>query len=201
MVGDKPCLEYSQLNLAKFRNALWAMPKTVRVKSIWHLPYDEAVRAFPKLTDASKRANKTLNADLSYLSTFAKEMVAVGHWPENFINSLGLAATVTRQQKSTGRIPWKPVHLETMFRSPIYVGNAGSQRRLNEGGVGSWSKAPVRLRESGLGKLPFVEPRKSGSYTPLRQPSSDLGSLAGPGSARWRWDSQCWFAGMISSGR
>lgn len=135
MVGDKPCLEYSQLDLAKFRNALWAMPKTVRVQSIWHLPYNEAIKQFPKLTDVNKRANKTLNKDLSYMSTFAKEMVAVGHWPENFINPLGLAATVTRQQKSSGRIPWKPAHLETMFRSPIYVGNAGSQRRLKEGGV------------------------------------------------------------------
>jgi integrase len=134
-IGDKPCLEYSQADVARFRDALWSMPKTVRVKSIWHVPYEQAVRAFPKLTDANKRSNKTLNKDLSYMSTFAKEMVAVGHWPENFINPLGLAVTVTRQQKSSGRIPWKPAHLEAMFRSPIYRGNAGSQRRLKDGSV------------------------------------------------------------------
>ncbi|PVE54373.1 MULTISPECIES: hypothetical protein [Bacteria] len=134
-IGDKPCLEYSQADVASFRDALWTMPKTVRVKSIWHTPYDEAVRTFPKLTDANKRANKTLNKDLSYMSTFTKEMVAVGHWPKNFINPLGLAATVTRQQKSSGRIPWKPMHMEAMFRSPIYLGNAGSQRRLKDGRV------------------------------------------------------------------
>lgn len=65
MVGDKPCLEYSQLDLAKFRNALRAMLNTVRVQSIWHLPYDEAIKQFPKLTDVNKRANKTLNKYLS----------------------------------------------------------------------------------------------------------------------------------------
>ena len=133
MIGDKPCLDYTQQDVATFRKALWDMPKTVRVQSVWHVPYASAVKKFPKLTEANTRANKTLNKDLSYISTFAKEMAAVGHWPKDFINPLGLAATVTRQQKSSGRVPWKPIHLETMFNSPIYHGNCGTRRRLTAG--------------------------------------------------------------------
>ncbi|GAY20967.1 hypothetical protein [Sphingobium fuliginis] len=133
IIGDKPCLDYVQADVAKFRQALWDMPKSVRVQSIWGKPYALAVEKFPKLTPANTRSNKTINKDLSYMSTFTKQMVAVGHWPVNFINPLGLAVTITPQQKSSGRVPWKPVHLEGLFNSPIYAGNKGSKRRLIAG--------------------------------------------------------------------
>jgi len=134
MVGDKPCLEYTQLNLSEYRDRLLKMPKSVRVQSVWHEPYDQASGNFPERTTANTRSNKTINKDLSYISTFAKEMVAVGHWPKDFINPLALTAVVTLTEKSEGRVPWAPEHIEEMFKAPLFHGNAGPKRRLKEGG-------------------------------------------------------------------
>ncbi|MBZ6382844.1 site-specific integrase [Sphingomonas sanguinis] len=135
MIGDKPCLEYSQKDVAIFRRELWKMPNTVRVQSIWHLSYAKAKSSFAPITDTNRRSNKTMNKDLSYISTFSKQMAAAGYWPENFINPLALATKVTPQEKSSGRVPWTPGHLEAIFSCPIYTGNGGSGRRLKKGDV------------------------------------------------------------------
>ncbi len=130
MVGDMPCLDYRQMHVSEFVRELWQIPKTVRVQSVWDRPYSSVRKSLGLVTAHNRRSKKTLNKDLAYLASFTNQMVAAGYWPEDFIRPLKLTATVTVQEKDSGRLPWRPVHLETMFNAPIYRGNRGSKRRL-----------------------------------------------------------------------
>ena len=133
MVGDKPCLNYRQTHVSAFVRELWKMPKTVRVQAVWDQPYSKVKERFGPVTAANKRSKKTVNKDLTYLASFAKQMTAAGYWPREFIVPLKLAAKVTAREKDSGRLPWRPAHLQMMFNAPIYHGNRGSKRRLVAG--------------------------------------------------------------------
>lgn len=133
MIGDRPCTSYNQTDVNMFKREMLDMPKTIRVQSVWAKPYAQVKKGFAKITDANRRSDKTLNKDLTYLASFAKQMAGAGYWPENFIKPLALKAKVTAEQKASGRLPWRVEHIEKMFASPIYMGNGGSKRRLRPG--------------------------------------------------------------------
>lgn len=133
IVGDLPVDQYTQRHVAKFFDEMMVMPKTVRVQAIWHIPYAEAAKAFPKLTAANTRHARTMNKDLAYLSTAAERMVSVGHWSEGVIRPLALSMKVSAKHKAKAKAPWTSNHISQMFNSPIYVGNDGPKRRQKPG--------------------------------------------------------------------
>lgn len=133
IVGDFPVDQYSQRHVAKFFEAMMMMPKTVRVQAIWHIPYAQAARAFPKLTAANTRHARTMNKDLAYLSTAAERMVSVGHWREGVIRPLALSVKVSVKHKAKAKAPWTNDNITQMFNSPIYTGNDGPKRRQKPG--------------------------------------------------------------------
>lgn len=133
IVGDRGVSTYNQTHISTFVREVRAMPKTVRVQALWHRPYAEAKKRFPTLVASNTRSGRTLNKDLAYLSTFAAGMVAAGYWQKGQIDPRSLSHTITKTQKRGARPPWTVAHVETMFSSPIYQGNAGAKRRLLAG--------------------------------------------------------------------
>jgi len=133
MIGDLPADHYTQRHIADFDREMMAMPKTIRAKTVWDRPYAEAKKSFPALTDANTRNHRTMNKDLSYLSTFAERMVSEGYWTKGAIEPLLLSHKVTKKQKDQAKAPWTIGHVEQMLSCPIYVGNGGPKRRLRPG--------------------------------------------------------------------
>ena len=133
MVGDLPVDDYGQQHLSHFCREMMVMPKTVRVQTYWHEPYEKAKKKFPPLTTQNSRKAVTFNKDLAYLARFGHRMVTEGHWREGQVNPLKFSRKVTVSQKSKAKSPWQPAHIEEMLASPIYVGNGGSKRRLKSG--------------------------------------------------------------------
>lgn len=133
MVGDLPVDQYTQKHIADFDREMMTMPKTIRAKTVWHVPYDKAKKSFPALTDVNKRNHRTMNKDLSYLSTFAERMVSEGYWVEGTIQPLRLSHKVTKKQKEKAKSPWTIEHVRQMLACPIYTGNGGPKRRLRPG--------------------------------------------------------------------
>ena len=127
MVGDLPVDQYTQRHIATFSREMMAMSKTVRVKTVWAKPYEE-VKKSCKLTAENTRNGRTMNKDLSYLSTFTERMVAEGYWTKEKINSLALSQEVTAKQKAKAKSPWKVDHVQLMLSCPIFVGNDGPKR-------------------------------------------------------------------------
>lgn len=132
MVGDLPVDQYTQRHIATFSREMMAMPKTIRVKTVWAKPYEEVKKSF-KLTAENTRNGRTMNKDLSYLSTFTERMVAEGYWTEGKINPLALSQKVTAKQKAKAKSPWKVDHVQLMLSCPIFLGNDGPKRRLRPG--------------------------------------------------------------------
>lgn len=133
MVGDLPVDQYTQRHVAKFFNEMMAMPKTIRAQTVWHMPYAEAAKSFPKLTAANTRHPRTMNKDLAYLSTAAERMDKDGHWGKGVIRPLALSIKVSAKHKAKAKAPWTSDHISQMFNSPIYVGNDGPKRRQKPG--------------------------------------------------------------------
>lgn len=133
MVGDLPVEDYGQQHLSHFCRKMMSMPKTVRVQTFWHEPYEEAKKKFPPLTTQNSRKAVTFNKDLAYLARFGHRMVTEGYWREGQISPLKFSRKVTVGQKSKAKSPWQLAHLEEMLASPIYVGNGGPKRRLKSG--------------------------------------------------------------------
>ena len=115
MVGDFPTDQYAQHHLATFYREMMAMPKTVRAKTVWHVPYAEAKKSFPTLTAANTRNMRTINKDLSILSTFAERMVTEGYWVEGALKPLRFAGKVTAKQKSKAKPPWTIANVQQML--------------------------------------------------------------------------------------
>jgi len=132
MIGDLPVDKYTQRHMADFDREMMAMPKTVRAQTVWGKPYDDVKQSF-KLTDANTRNGRTMNKDLSYLSTFAVRMVAEGYWTEGKVNPLALSHKVTAKQKAKAKSPWTIEHVQVMLSCPIFYGNGGPKRRLRSG--------------------------------------------------------------------
>ena len=134
MVGDLPVDQYTQRHLATFSREMMAMPKSIRVKTVWAKPFEEVKKSF-KLTAENTRNGRTMNKDLSYLSTFAERMVAEGYWTKGKINPLALSQKVTAKQKAKAKSPWTVSHVQLMLSCPIFLGNAGPKRRLRQGNL------------------------------------------------------------------
>lgn len=133
IVGDLPVDQYEQGHIAIFEREKMKMPKSVKAKTVWDKPFNEAKISFPRLTTDNTRNSRTMNKDLSYLSTFAERMVSEGYWAAGKVQPLTLSHKVTKKQKDRAKSPWGVAHIHQMMASPIFHGNAGPKRRLKEG--------------------------------------------------------------------
>ena len=133
MVADRPLDHYAQSDAATFATELMAMPKTVRVQSIWNEPYAEAKKSFPALSKKNTRNKKTFNKDLSYLSSFANALIDDGYWSDLNIDFTKQHVDISTADKRGGRMPWTLPLIQLLFSAPIWHGNNGFKGRLRTG--------------------------------------------------------------------
>ncbi|MXP25404.1 hypothetical protein GRI39_05015 [Altererythrobacter indicus] len=97
-------------------------------------PFEEVQKELPKLTPELERSLKTVNRDLSTMSTVAKHLERSA-WKPRVPGSVVLdfaAATMTIPAEDTSdlRPAWEREQLECLFRSPLYCGGGPGKKRL-----------------------------------------------------------------------
>ena len=142
ITGDLPLGDYDHRHVAMFKDALHKIPRKFRygnsVAGAMSLPFDEAIASVQPVAPDMRRNLKTINRDLSTMSTVAKRLAETA-WKPRIPNTVVLdfaAATVAiKEEDSTElRPPWTRPHMEILFASPIYTGGGGAKRRLRVDG-------------------------------------------------------------------
>lgn len=138
ITGDHELGSYDHRDVARFKNGLKLLPTTFRFgspdKGALSRPFEEVVSEIDPITPGTARNLKTVNRDLSTMSTVAKHL-ALTSWKPRIHNALIMdfaSATVAIQQDENAELrpPWKKEELECLFRSPLYVGGGAGKNRL-----------------------------------------------------------------------
>ena len=138
ITGDRELGSYDHRDVARFKNGLKQLPTTFRfgtpTKGAMSRPFEEVIGEVAPITPATARNLKTVNRDLSTMSTVAKHL-ALTSWKPRIHNALIMdfaGATVAIQQDENAELrpPWKKEELECLFRSPLYLGGGAGKNRL-----------------------------------------------------------------------
>lgn len=97
-------------------------------------PFEEVQKELPQLTPELERSLKTVNRDLSTMSTVAKHLERSA-WKPRIPGAVVMnfaAATMAIPQEDTSELrpPWEKEQLECLFRSPLYCGGGPGKKRL-----------------------------------------------------------------------
>jgi len=100
-------------------------------------PFKDVLAELPPLSPGQKRNNKTINRDLSTMSTVAKHLSQTS-WrpkvPNSTVMDFASGTIAIRESDSTVlRPPWTAAHLKCLFGSPLYTGGGAAKRRLKAG--------------------------------------------------------------------
>jgi hypothetical protein len=141
LTGNRELGSYDHRDVSVFKSALTKLPVTFRYGSLTEgamsRPFDEVLAKLPPL-DASQRRNmKTINRDLSTMSTVAKHLEQTA-WkskiPGARVMDFSGATVAIREDDSTELRPaWTTAHLKCLFDSPLYTGGGGGKKRLKAG--------------------------------------------------------------------
>ena len=138
ITGDRELGSYDHRDVAQFKNGLKRLPTTFRfgtpTKGAMARPFEEVIGEVAPITPATARNLKTVNRDLSTMSTVAKHL-ALTSWKPRIHNVLIMdfaGATVAIQQDENAELrpPWKKEELECLFHSPLYLGGGAGKNRL-----------------------------------------------------------------------
>jgi hypothetical protein len=138
ITGDLPLGDYDHRHVAMFKNALHKIPAKFRYGTAEVGPmsrsFEVAIASVQPVKPATRRNLKTINRDLSTMSTVAKRLAETA-WKPRIPNTVVLdfaSATVAiKEEDSTElRPPWTRSHMEILFASPLYTGGGGAKRRL-----------------------------------------------------------------------
>lgn len=138
ITGNRELGSYDHRDVATFKNGLKRLPKSFRYgtlsKGAMSRPYDEVVSELTPVVPDQQRNNKTINRDLSTMSTVANHLAQTA-WkpriPGAKIMDFAEATIAIKESDSTVlRPPWTTAHLTCLFDSPIYTGGGAGKRRL-----------------------------------------------------------------------
>ena len=135
MTGDKPVGAYTQTDVSQFKRDLIKLPCDFRPKTYWDQPFAQVLAQLGPVESGKERSQKTINRDLSTMSSFVAGMQAAGYWKPRIQNGGLDFATLqdaVSESEDGGRVPWTEQHLQKIFSSPIWLGNAGPHKRLIE---------------------------------------------------------------------
>lgn len=137
ITGDKALGSYMHLDVEAFKRGLMRLPVGFRfgtpTSGAMARPFAEAIAALPPIDRHVVRNPKTVNRDLSTMSTVAKHL-GVTAWkpavPGAVIMNFAAATITIRDDGTDLRPPWTRAHMELLFHSPLYLGGSGSKARL-----------------------------------------------------------------------
>ncbi|MBH9538147.1 hypothetical protein [Novosphingopyxis sp. YJ-S2-01] len=139
MTGDRELGSYDHRDVETYVQRLLLIPArgfrfgTLK-KGNMSRPFEEVQEELPKLTPELERSLKTVNRDLSTMSTVAKHLERSA-WKPRIPGAVVMnfaAATMAIPQEDTSdlRPPWEKEQLECLFRSPLYCGGGPGKKRL-----------------------------------------------------------------------
>lgn len=138
ITGNRELGAYNHLDVGEFKKGLQRLPVKFRFGSPdagpMSRPFAEVVAELPPLEPSQRRNMKTVNRDLSTMSTVAKHL-AQGAWKPKvpgakIMDFSGATVAIKEQNTVDLRPPWTTKHLECLFRSPLFIGGGGAKRRL-----------------------------------------------------------------------
>lgn len=141
ITGNRELGSYDHRDVSRFKNGLKRLPKEFRYGTLttgaMSRPFDEVVAELPPLAPSQQRNNKTINRDLSTMSTVAKHLAQTA-WKPKIANTTVMdfaSGTIAiKESDSTDlRPPWTTAHLKCLFESPLYTGGGAAKRRLKAG--------------------------------------------------------------------
>ena len=139
MTGDRELGSYDHRDVETYVQRLLLIPArgfrfgTLK-KGNMSRPFEEVQKELPKLTPELERSLKTVNRDLSTMSTVARHLERSAWKPKipgNVVLNFA-AATMTIPQEDTSELrpAWEKEQLECLFRSPLYCGGGPGKKRL-----------------------------------------------------------------------
>lgn len=140
ITGDRELGSYDHRDVARFKNGLKRLPTTFRfgnpTKGAMARPFQDVVDELDPITPDTARNLKTVNRDLSTMSTVAKHL-ALTVWKPKVANANVMsfaAATVPINEDDSLELrpPWTTAHLECLFHSTLYTGGGSGKRRLKQ---------------------------------------------------------------------
>lgn len=143
ITGDRELRSYVHRDVAHFKNGLKRLPTTFRfgnpAKGAMSRPFAQVIDEIDPITPATARNLKTVNRDLSTMSTVAKHL-ALTSWKPRIHNTLimnfaGATVAIQEDKNTELRPSWKKEELEYLFRSPLYEGGGAGKNRLKAGSV------------------------------------------------------------------
>lgn len=139
MTGDRELGSYDHRDVETYVERLLLIPARgfkfgTLTKGNMSRPFEEVQKELPKLTPELERSLKTVNRDLSTMSTVAKHLERSA-WKSKIPGSVVLnfaAATMAIPQEDTSELrpAWEKEQLECLFRSPLYSGGGPGKKRL-----------------------------------------------------------------------
>ncbi|MEP2726656.1 hypothetical protein [Roseibium sp.] len=138
ITGDRELGSYDHRDVARFKNGLKLLPKTFRfgspTKGAMSKPFEDVISEIAPITPATARNLKTVNRDLSTMSTVAKHLALTAWKPRihnaQIMNFAGATVAIQESENAELRPPWKKEELECLFRSPLYLGGGAGKNRL-----------------------------------------------------------------------
>ncbi len=145
ITGNRELGTYDHRDVADFKAGLMKLPTTFRFGTLTQgamsRSFAEVVAELPPLKPEERRNNKTVNRDLSTMSTVAKHLEQSA-WKPRFpgakVMDFSGATVAIKESGSTDlRPPWTTAHLKCLFSSRLYTGGGAGKRRLKEAEFGA----------------------------------------------------------------
>lgn len=141
ITGNRQLGSYDHRDVPAFKNGLMRLPTSFRfgtpTQGAMSRPFQEVVSELPPLEPSQRRNMKTINRDLSTMSTVAKHLEQTAWKPKvpgaKVMDFSGATVAIKESDTADLRPPWTTAHLECLFRSPLYTGGGAAKRRLKEG--------------------------------------------------------------------
>lgn len=138
MTGDRELGSYDHRDVETYVQRLLLIPArgfrfgTLKQGNMSR-PFEEVRKELPQLTPELERSLKTVNRDLSTMSTVAKHLERSA-WKPRIPGAVVMnfaAATMAIPQEDTSELrpPWEKKQLECLFRSPLYSGGGPGKKR------------------------------------------------------------------------
>lgn len=140
ITGNRKLGSYDHRDVPAFKNGLMRLPTDFRfgtpTAGAMARPFKDVVSELPPLEPSKRRNMKTINRDLSTMSTVAKHLEQTAWKPKvpgaKVMDFSGATVAIKESDSTNLRPPWTAAHLECLFKSPIYTGGGAGKRRLKE---------------------------------------------------------------------